>query len=81
METGTVTIKGQVVIPAKIRKRLGIKKGTKVCFVERHEEVVIRPLTKDYFEKMAGLLTSGGKMTKSLLEARKQDRLHEEKAE
>ena len=52
METGTVTIKGQVVIPSKIRRRLGIKKGTKVCFIEREEGVVLRPLTKDYFEKM-----------------------------
>ena len=56
-----------------------IKKGTKVCFIERNEDVVIRPLTKDYFEKMAGFLKTGGRMTKSLLEARKQDRIREEK--
>lgn len=78
METGIVTVKGQVVIPSKIRKRLGIKKGTKVCFIERDEDVVLRPLTKDYFEKMAGLLQPGGQLTKRLLEARKQDRLRED---
>lgn len=79
MKTGMVTIKGQVVIPSKIRQRLGIKKGTKVCFIERSEDVVIRPLTRDYFEKMAGFLKTHGQMTKSLLEARKQDRIREEK--
>ncbi len=78
METGIVTIKGQVVIPSKIRKRLGIKKGTKVCFIERNEDVVIRPLTKDYFEKMAGFFKTDGQMTKKLLEARKQDRIRED---
>lgn len=78
METGIVTIKGQVVIPSKIRRRLGIKKGTKVCFIERDEEVVIRPLTKDYFERMAGLLKTGGQITKGLLESRKQARIRED---
>lgn len=79
MESGTVTIKGQVVIPAKIRQRLGIKQGTKVCFIERNDDVVIRPLTKDYFEKMAGFLKTDGKMTKKLLAARAQDRIKEDK--
>lgn len=78
MESGIVTIKGQVVIPSKIRKRLGIKKGTKVCFIERDEDVVLRPLTKDYFEKMAGLLRTGGQLAKGLLEARKRDRIRED---
>ena len=79
METGIVTIKGQVVIPSKIRKRLGIKKGTKVCFIERNDDVVLRPLTKDYFEKMAGLLNTSGKVAKGLLETREQERLKEDK--
>lgn len=78
METGIVTIKGQVVIPSRIRRRLGIKKGTKICFIEREEDVVIRPLTKDYFEKMAGLLKTGGQFAKGLLESRRQDRIRED---
>ncbi len=35
MEKAYVTAKGQLVIPAKIRRRYGIKSGTKVYFVER----------------------------------------------
>lgn len=78
MVTGVITIKGQVVIPSRIRRRLGIKKGTKVCFIERDEDVVIRPLTKDYFEKMAGFLKTDGVVTQTLLEIRKQDRIKED---
>ena len=40
METAYVTSKGQLVIPAKIRRKLGIKPGTKICFVEREHEVL-----------------------------------------
>ena len=78
MYTGIVTLKGQIVIPSRIRRRLGIKKGTKVCFIERNDDVIIRPLTKDYFEKMAGFLNTGGELSKGLLESRKQDRTRED---
>lgn len=79
MNTGTVTIKGQVVIPAKIRARQGIKKGTKVYFFEKNDDIIMRPLSRDYFEKMAGFLRSGKKLSKILLKEREQDRIHEDK--
>ena len=79
MDTGVVTIKGQVVIPAKMRRRLGMKKGTRVCFMEGRDEIVIQPLTNGYFERMAGMLKTGGKMTKALLQSRTQDRNREDK--
>ena len=34
MELAKVTSKGQVTIPVEIRKKLGIKKGDKVLFIE-----------------------------------------------
>jgi AbrB family looped-hinge helix DNA binding protein len=43
MESAYVTSKGQLVIPAKIRRKLGIKPGTKICFVERDYEVLFQP--------------------------------------
>lgn len=77
METGVVTVKGQVVIPSKIRRRLGIKKGTKVCFIETNDMVSIRPLTKDYFEQVAGILKTRGRAAKALLKTRREDRQRE----
>lgn len=80
METAKVTVKGQVVIPSKIRKRLGIKKGTKVCFIEQADAVIIQPVTKDYYEKMAGILKGKGKpLTQLLLEERVRDRAREDR--
>lgn len=76
METAVVTTKGQLVIPSKLRRRLGIKEGTKVAFEERKGEVVIRPLTRAYFESCAGILgTKGGEEAmRILLEERAKDR-------
>ena len=62
MDTSVVTFKYQVVIPKRIRNRFHIKKGTQVCFEAKGEEIVLRPLTPDYFEKMAGILGTGGSL-------------------
>lgn len=41
MELAKVTSKGQITIPIDIRKKLGIREGDKVLFVEERGRVVI----------------------------------------
>lgn len=77
MTTTIVTTKGQVVIPAKIRKRLNIKKGTKLHVEERGDELVLRPVTPDYFNRIAGALQTRGKLSRALLEDRAKARKNE----
>lgn len=79
METSVVTIKGQVVIPKKIRFAFHIKKGTQVHFQARNGEIVLKPLTPEYFQKLAGILGTGGKATKVLLAERAKDRRREDR--
>jgi len=74
METSVVTVKGQIVVPAKIRRKFGMKKGTKVAFIEQNGKLMIQPLDKSYFESLAGILGSRGKMMKSLMEDKKMER-------
>jgi AbrB family looped-hinge helix DNA binding protein len=76
META-ITIKGQVVIPAKIRQRLGLKKGTKIFVEERNGEIVLKPINREYFQKMSGILKGGG-LTKALERSRREDLKREE---
>ena len=76
MET-TVTVKGQVVIPAGIRRRLGLKKGTRLHVEERKGEIVLRPLTREYFQKMSGIL-KGGRLVNALERSRAEDLENEE---
>ncbi len=75
MESSSIVgIKGQVVIPQKIRAMFQIKEGMRVHFAARHGEIVLTPLTPRYFETMAGFLGTGGKATKALLEERQKER-------
>ena len=77
MTTTVVTTKGQVVIPSKIRRRLNIKTGTKLYIEEREDELVLKPITPAYFEKIAGVLQTKGKLSKSLLEERAKEKERE----
>lgn len=79
VETSVVTTKGQVVIPRRIRARFHIKKGTRVCFEPGNGEIILKPWTPDYFERMAGILGRGGKVTKALLGDRARERAREDR--
>ena len=41
MELAKITSKGQITIPASIRKQLGVKDGDKVLFVQEGNKVVM----------------------------------------
>jgi len=57
-ETGyaAVNAKGQIVIPADIRNRFDIRKGTKIAFIEEQGKLVIQPVTNAFIESMRGSL-------------------------
>ena len=52
MELAKVTTKGQVTIPIAIRKRLGVKNGDKLLFVDRPEGVFMVNPTMMALEKI-----------------------------
>ena len=79
MESAYVTSKGQLVIPVKIRRKLGIKPGTKICFVEREHEVLFQPVTKEHIRNLAGMLKSTTSATGELLKERQLDKEREDK--
>ena len=79
MNTTVVTAKGQVVIPSRIRRHLNIKKGTKLYVFEKEDEIVLKPLTREYFERMAGIASTKGKGVRALLEERAKEKDNEDR--
>ncbi len=74
MEISTVTTRGQITIPARIRKVFRFTKGTKIAFIERHGKLILQMLDKNYFESLAGVLGTDGDMLKGLMEDKKRER-------
>jgi AbrB family looped-hinge helix DNA binding protein len=79
LDTGNVTTKGQLVIPARIRRRFGIKAGTRVRFLERDGEIVLQPLTSAAIRGLCGVLKSDTSVTAELLAERARDREREDR--
>ena len=79
MGTSNITSKGQLVIPARIRRRYGIKTGTRVRFVERDGEIVLQPVTGAAIRSLCGILKSDTSVTAELLAERARDKEREER--
>ena len=78
MEVAHVTSKGQLVVPSRLRRKYGIKPGTKICFIERDNEIVFQPVTPEYIRSVCGMLKSETSVTAELLKERARDKEREE---
>lgn len=72
------TAKGQVVIPATLRKKYGIKNGTRIIITDIGDAIVLKPVTEQYLRSLQGSLKGRG-VLKTLMEERRKDKETEEK--
>lgn len=72
MET-YATVKGQIVIPASLRRKYGIKNGTKIIVTDVGDAIVLKPVTEQYLRNLQGSLKGRGGL-KTLVEERRKDK-------
>ncbi|MFP3869850.1 MAG: AbrB/MazE/SpoVT family DNA-binding domain-containing protein [Syntrophobacteria bacterium] len=70
--------KGQIVIPAEIRRKLGIKPGQKVNLTLEGDKAVITPLPEDPIRALRGILKGQPSMAQGLLLDRREEVKREE---
>jgi AbrB family looped-hinge helix DNA binding protein len=75
METYT-TVKGQIVIPAALRRKYGIKKGTKIIVTDGGDSIILKPLTEQYLRNLQGSLKGKGAL-QALMDGRREDQERE----
>jgi AbrB family looped-hinge helix DNA binding protein len=72
MTISRATIKGQVLIPAPLRNKFNIKKGSRVAISEGEGNVIlIKPLPDDPIEASRGILKGKTSMTRALVKDRR----------
>ena len=73
----TISSKGQISIPAVLRKRYGLKKGDKLIVEAKENSIMLRPLPQNPLLNLRGNYKSEGKkkLTDLLLEEREADRV------
>lgn len=74
MET-YMTVKGQIVIPSKVRRKLGMKEGTRVQVDvdESTHRIILTPITREFIEGLRGRYKGKG-LLKALAAEKKRER-------
>lgn len=70
-----MTVKGQIVIPSKVRRRLGMKEGTRiqVDVDEQAHKIVLTPITREYIQSLRGKYKGKG-LLKALAAEKKREK-------
>ena len=71
MNTRKILSGGRVTIPAELRKKYGIKAGTKIFFKVDKDGIVLYPITAKTIKDGIGFLKPDKGMLKSLMEEKK----------
>jgi AbrB family looped-hinge helix DNA binding protein len=75
VEFAKITSKGQIVIPAALRRKLRIKTGTRVAVHESDGKLILQPITDEYIDSMRGMLGD----TTDMIEQLRRDHHREDK--
>ena len=71
----TSTVKGQIVIPSSVRRKFGIKEGTRIQIDadEKTHHIILTPITRDYIFSLRGKYKGKG-LLKALMDDRQKER-------
>ena len=69
----TSTVKGQIVIPAPLRKKFKIEKGTQIYIYDDGKRIIVEPIHDDPVASGKGMLKTHGKVLKALIADREKE--------
>ena len=72
-DTVWFTSKGQVVIPAKLRRQFNIQTGTRAVVTTTDQGILLQPVTREYISGLRGSLKGKG-VLKAMAEDRRKER-------
>ena len=75
MFTTTVSSRGQVILPSKLRKKNKIKKGMKFTIEIEDNKIILIPIDRNYFERLSGSIsTKKDKLLKALSQEKEREK-------
>jgi AbrB family looped-hinge helix DNA binding protein len=76
----TATSKGRIVLPSSIRRRLGIKEGTRIHIEvdEKLNQIILKPITRQYVHSLRGRFRGRG-LIEALMAEKKRERVKRQK--
>jgi AbrB family looped-hinge helix DNA binding protein len=71
----TATSKGQIVIPSSVRRKFGIKEGTRIRIEvdDKAQLIILKPITREYIHSLRGRYKGTG-LLKALMAEKANER-------
>ncbi|MBM4340485.1 MAG: AbrB/MazE/SpoVT family DNA-binding domain-containing protein [Deltaproteobacteria bacterium] len=73
MDVVKATVKGQILIPASLRRKYRIERGTPLRIYDGKNRIILETMDRDPVEEGRGLLKTKGRILKSLTDDRKRE--------
>jgi AbrB family looped-hinge helix DNA binding protein len=73
MNVVKATVKGQILIPASLRRKYRIERGTPLRVYEGKNRIILETMDRDPVEEGRGMLKTKGRILKALAEDRKRE--------
>jgi len=73
MDVVKATVKGQVLIPASLRKKYRIERGTPLRVYGGKNRIILETVKRDPVQEGRGMLKTKGRVLKSLIQERKRE--------
>lgn len=73
MNVVKATVKGQILIPASLRRKYRIERGTPLRVYEGKNRIILETMDRDPVEEGRGMLKTKGRILKALTEDRKRE--------
>jgi len=76
MLSTTVSSKGQIILPSRLRKNNNIEKGMKFIIEVEENKIILIPVNRNYFEKLSGSIsTERGKLLNALSQGKEKEKI------
>ena len=73
MDVVKATVKGQILIPASLRRKYQIGRGTPLRVYDKRNRIIVEPVIQDPVEEGRGMLKSKGRILKALIRDRRRE--------
>jgi AbrB family looped-hinge helix DNA binding protein len=73
MDVVKATVKGQILIPASLRRKYHIERGTSLRVYDKWNRIILEPVIQDMVEEGRGMLKTKGRILKALIKDRKRE--------
>ncbi|MFB6350265.1 MAG: AbrB/MazE/SpoVT family DNA-binding domain-containing protein [Bradymonadaceae bacterium] len=77
-KTVKLSSRGQLVIPAELRRALDLERGTRLEVELENGHIVLTPIREEDWQSYRGFLADGSSLTRSLEKERRDEREKEE---